>query len=229
MKRIKTLYRFSAASLVLLLAACANPPSVVTGPTTAKPQPMLASKQNAGAIFQPTSGRMLFEERIAKYIGDTVTITLEETLAASNSSDNAANRTSSLSYKTTGNLPLLPWSIEQYLDRSTAVGFAGNNDLKAKGATNNANTFKGTITVTVVDQLANGNLIVGGEKQISINGQINTLRFTGVVNPNDIKAGNSISSTKVADARIEQVGVGAIADANTMGWLQRFFLNVLPF
>ncbi|SMC16825.1 flagellar L-ring protein precursor FlgH [Andreprevotia lacus DSM 23236] len=218
------------AALAVLLTACANPPSVVTGPVTAKPQPQLAGNDNPGAIYQPTSARMLFEERTAKYAGDILTITIEETLSASNKSDNAANRTSSLSYKTTGDLPFVPKQIEKFLTTNDAsVGVTGANDMKGTGATNNSNTFKGSITVTVIEQLANGNVIVGGEKQIAINNQINTLRFTGVINPRDIQSGNVISSTKVADARIEQVGVGAMADATTMGWLQRFFLNVLPF
>ncbi|KAF0812517.1 Flagellar L-ring protein [Andreprevotia sp. IGB-42] len=217
-------------SLISLLAACANPPSVVTGPITAKPQPQLVSNENPGAIYQANSARLLFEERTAKFIGDILTITIEETLAASNKSDNAANRTGSLAYQTTGNLPIIPKQLEKFITTSDAsVGFSGNNDMKGTGATNNTNTFRGSITVTVVDRLANGNLVVGGDKQIAVNNQVNMLRFTGVINPNDIKAGNVISSTKVADARIEQTGVGAIADATTMGWMQRFFLNVLPF
>jgi len=223
--------RFSVVvALSALLGACANPPSIVTAPVTAKPQPQLATNDNPGAIYQTNSARMLFEERTAKYIGDILTITISESLAASNSADNAANRTSSLTYQTTGNLPFVPKAIEKFLTTNDAsVGVSGANTMKGTGATNSSNTFTGTITVTVTDQLPNGNLVVGGEKQIAINNQINTLRFTGVVNPRDIETGNTVPSTKVADARIEQVGKGAIADATTMGWLQRFFLNVLPF
>jgi flagellar L-ring protein FlgH len=222
----------AAAMIAVLLAACTTtPPSVITLPTTARPvQPVVASINN-GSIFQPNSSRLLFEERVARNIGDLLNITIEENLAAVNTSNSSSNKAGSLDYKTTGNIPLLPWDIEQYFSRegAAAVKVAGTNKFEGKGATNSTNTFKGTISVTVTDLLANGNLIVGGEKQVAVNNQINTLRFTGVINPLDIKAGNTISSNKVADARIEQLGVGSMADANTIGWLQRFFLNVMPF
>ncbi|WP_293933782.1 flagellar basal body L-ring protein FlgH [Iodobacter sp.] len=221
----------TAAMIAVLLAACTTPPSVVTLPTTARPaQPVVASINN-GSIFQPNSSRLLFEERVARNIGDLLNITIEENLAAVNTSNSSSNKAGSLDYSTKGNIPLLPWDIEQYFSRegTAAVKLAGTNKFEGKGATNSTNTFKGTIAVTVIDLLANGNLIVGGEKQVAVNNQINTLRFTGVINPLDIKAGNTISSNKVADARIEQLGVGSMADANTIGWLQRFFLNVMPF
>ena len=55
------------------------------------------------------------------------------------------------------------------------------------------------------------------------------VRFSGVVNPTTITAGNIVSSTKVADARIEYKGNGYLDETQTMGWLARFFLTVLPF
>jgi flagellar L-ring protein precursor FlgH len=84
------------------------------------------------------------------------------------------------------------------------------------------------ITVTVVDVLANSNLQVSGEKQMLINQGTEFIRFSGVVNPRTVGADNTVLSTQVADARIEYSAKGYIAEAQTMGWLQRFFLNVLP-
>nr|MBA2816707.1 Basal body P-ring protein [Candidatus Pantoea persica] len=76
--------------------------------------------------------------------------------------------------------------------------------------------------------LSNGNLRVVGEKQIEINQGTEFIRFSGVVNPHTISASNSVLSTAVADARIEYVGNGYINEAQTMGWFQRFFLNIAP-
>ena len=61
--------------------------------------------------------------------------------------------------------------------------------------------FTGAITVTVIDVLPNGNLIVAGEKQIGINQGVEFVRLSGVVDPRFIRAGNVVSSTQVADAR----------------------------
>ena len=82
--------------------------------------------------------------------------------------------------------------------------------------------------MTVIDVLANGNLLVSGEKQMLINQGTEFIRFSGVVDPRSVRADNTIASTQVADARIEYSARGYIDEAQTMGWLQRFFLNVLP-
>jgi flagellar L-ring protein precursor FlgH len=101
--------------------------------------------------------------------------------------------------------------------------FAGSGGAKAN------NSFNGTITVSVLEVMANGNLRVRGEKQIAINQGTEFIRFSGVVNPRAITVQNTVPSTQVADARIEYVGDGYINEAQTMGWLQRLFLNVSPF
>jgi flagellar L-ring protein precursor FlgH len=75
----------------------------------------------------------------------------------------------------------------------------------------------------------NGNLLVSGEKQVTINQGTEFIRFSGVVNPINVGALNSVSSTRVADARIEYKGRGYLSEAQTMGWLQRFFLSASPF
>ncbi|STP20578.1 flagellar basal body L-ring protein [Escherichia coli] len=66
------------------------------------------------------------------------------------------------------------------------------------------------------------------KKQIAINQGTEFIRFSGVVNPRTISGSNTVPSTQVADARIEYVGNGYINEAQNMGWLQRFFLNLSP-
>ena len=75
----------------------------------------------------------------------------------------------------------------------------------------------------------NGNLLVSGEKQMLINQGNEFVRFSGVVNPNTINSLNAVYSTQVADAKIEYSAKGYINEAQNMGWLQRFFLNVAPW
>jgi flagellar L-ring protein precursor FlgH len=85
------------------------------------------------------------------------------------------------------------------------------------------------LTTTVVGVLPNGNLQVAGEKQIAINRGSEHIRFSGVVDPRSITGSNTVSSTQVADARIEFRSKGVMDEVQTMGWLQRFFLNISPF
>mgnify|MGYP000642083996 FL=1 len=109
------------------------------------------------------------------------------------------------------------------LEGSSSTNFSG------KGEAANNNAFSGSITVTVIDVMPNGNLLVSGEKQLSIGEEQEFVRISGVVNPSFISFANTVDSSKVADARIEYKSAGQISEGQFMGWMARFFLNVLPF
>jgi len=222
----------TALAFALLLAACATtPPASVHQPMTARPAPTVPVAQINGAIYQThytaTSGygyRPLFEDRRARAVGDILTININETTAASKKSGSTAARTGSNSVSVTG-LAGLPGKslLGSNLNASSANAFEGKGD----SASNNA--FTGIITVTVIEVLHNGNLLVSGEKQIGINQGSEFVRFSGVVNPATVSSANVVSSTQVADARLEYRGNGYIDEAQTMGWLSRFFLSFLAF
>jgi len=102
------------------------------------------------------------------------------------------------------------------------------NSFAGKGGSSATNDFSGTITVTVVEVYANGNLLVAGEKRLAVSDEEEVIRFAGVVNPVDLN-GNTVSSTLVADARIEYRGRGAADDAQAPGLLTRAALKFWPF
>ncbi|MFS2224019.1 flagellar basal body L-ring protein FlgH [Pantoea sp. B65] len=223
--------RLLVASLLLTLNGCALVPRtpLVDGSTTAQPLPASPPTVN-GSIFQGVMPmnygyQPLFEDRRPRNIGDTLTITLQENVSASKSSSANASRDSS----SAAGLTSVPSALNGLLggDKTTIAGTGTHDFTGAGGATAN-NTFTGTITVTVNQLLPNGNLRVVGEKQIAINQGTEFIRFSGVVNPRTISASNAVVSSQVADARIEYVGNGYINEAQNMGWLQRFFLNVSP-
>ncbi len=81
----------------------------------------------------------------------------------------------------------------------------------------------------MVEVLPNGHLKVAGDKQIGVNQSVDVMRFTGTIDPRLIKPGNTINSTQVANVRVESRGRGAQAEAQTVGWLMRFFFSFLPF
>ncbi|MCC8382460.1 MULTISPECIES: flagellar basal body L-ring protein FlgH [Photorhabdus] len=225
-------WRCSIALAVLSLTGCAYIPQkpLVEGATTAAPSVATAPVPN-GAIFQVVQPvyygyQPLFEDRRPRNIGDTLTITLQENVSASKNSSANASRNG----KNTFSAALTPRFLKGLIGGDkTDLDMEAENTFGGKGGANANNTFKGTITVTVDRLLANGNLHVVGEKQIAINQGTEFIRFSGVVNPRTINANNTVSSNQVADARIEYVGNGYINEAQNMGWLQRFFLNVAPF
>ena len=227
MKRIILL---SAA--LSLLAGCVGvtPPTNVHQPMTARPESRPTGLAANGAIYQAGYARPLFEDRRARFVGDTITINLVENSQAAKKSSTSADRTNSMLAKgggsATGVIAGLPAKglAGIGLNLSSADKFSGD------GASAALNTFTGTITVTVIEVLPNGNLLVSGEKQLSLNqGGDEFIRFSGVVNPTMITTANTVQSVQVADARIEYKQNGFIDSAQTMGWLSRFFLSFLPF
>jgi flagellar L-ring protein precursor FlgH len=189
-----------------------------------------AQRPNTGSLFSKASYRPAFEDPRARAIGDIITIQIVETVTASQVSKSTANRTSSMSAGVSAfNIPLLS-DVAPVSDLTKLkIGTSSANDFSGKGGTESANTFTGSITATVMDVLPNGHLVVTGEKQIGVNQNVDVLRFSGTIDPLLVQPGNIVNSTQVANARIESKGWGAQAEAQTVGWLSRFFFSFLPF
>ena len=227
MPTLESFFLGGAMLTLAVLTGCASaPPTSVQQPMSVRP--VYRGPDNVaanGSIFQGSGGRSIFEDRRARYIGDTLTINVVEKNTASTKSNTKTARDTSMTAGVTAytGLPgkgLIPGIG---LDASSTNGFDGSGESKGE------NTFTSTITVTVVDVLPNGNLIVSGEKQVAINQGSEFIRFSGVINPSTITTSNSVNSSQVADARIEYKGNGYLAENQQPGWLARFFLNVLPF
>jgi flagellar L-ring protein precursor FlgH len=216
---------------VLAATGCAQIPRepLVHQPMTARADSMMAAavpRPANGAIFQAgPGGAALFEDRRPRNVGDILTIVISEKVNASKNSGASASRNGSVVAEFAGGIPKLIGSLLKGQD----ANLSGGNTLNAKGGANANNTFNGVITVTVVDVMRNGNLLVSGEKQMGINQGTEFIRFSGVVNPRTVSGNNTVPSTLVADARIEYTAKGYIDEAQHMGWMQRFFLNVMPF
>ena len=217
--------------LPLLLAACASQqPSIVAQPVSARPQPVPQALPATGPTFPNANYRPMFEDRVPVRVGDILTVQIEEKTQASLSEESKGSRNASIAGGIDAgiNLPFFPGYIENKLGGAAFNG-SGEASRNGKGSNTNTSSFNSSITVTVIDALPNGNLMVSGEKQMRINEELQVVRLSGVVNPRDIKAGNFVSSTRVADARLEQVNEGSNRLYNQTGWLGRFFLSILPF
>ncbi len=224
--KLPTLRACAALLGVMVLAGCmtTTPSTAVHQPMTARPSARNEVLATNGAIYQASISRPLFEDRRARFVGDTITINIIEKNIAAKKSDSSAERSQTFAVSVPTILGLPGKSAQgMSLDAKDASKFSGKGQSEAN------DTFTGTITVTVIETLANGNLLVSGEKLVAINQGEEFIRFSGVVNPATISAANSVNSTQVADARVEYKANGAIDSAQVMGWLARFFLTFLPF
>lgn len=224
MRSVNTILLSCAALMSLAGCVTTAPPTSVAQPMTARPEPRQDFMATQGAIYNVGVARPLFEDRRARYVGDTITIAIVENTAASKNSETKASRSSSVD-ATVPTIVGLPFKGMQGL----SVAASNSTDFDGKGQNTSSNAFQSTITCTVIEVLPNGNLLVSGEKQIGLKEGEEFVRFSGVVNPITINSANTVQSTTVADARLEFKANGFIDSAQVMGWLGRFFLSVLPF
>jgi flagellar L-ring protein precursor FlgH len=216
--------RCALIAAAVILQACAIMPEEPTGeidsayrsPTSVYTPPPAA----AGAIFNPAGNSDLFMDLRARAVGDILTILLVERTNASKESSTSTSRGSSTDtgFPIIGGVPIT-LDGEQILNNemSSDTSFDGQAD------SSQSNRLDGSITVTVAERLANGNLLVRGEKLITINQGEEFIRLQGIVRPVDIGPENTVFSTSVADAMITYSGRGTLAATNRPGWLTRFF------
>ncbi|MEM9058377.1 MAG: flagellar basal body L-ring protein FlgH [Pseudomonadota bacterium] len=169
----------------------------------------------------------LFNDLRARRVGDILTVRLAERTAASKSSSTSSSKTTDV-------------GIASPTVLGTDVTFDGTQILRGNveseqsfagaGDSQQSNSLSGDISVTVTRVLTNGNLIVRGEKHVTLNQGGEYIRLSGIVRQADILPDNSVESSKIANAQIAYSGTGALADANQMSWLGRFFNSpILPF
>jgi flagellar L-ring protein precursor FlgH len=227
---------------LLVLAGCSTDPSTnVKQPMTIRPNPTPPAAQADGAIYHAFNSRPMFEDRRARFVGDTITVTLVEKTTGSTAGAGSSNRTGSaavnigtptiLGYTPNKisriNVPGISGTTGTNLDTSFTASSALKSD--SKDSNSNTNSFTGSITVTVIEVLPNGNLMVSGEKQIAVNSNTEFIRLSGVVNPMNITSANIVSSTQLADARIETKEKESMDGAQIISMLSRFFVALLPF
>ena len=212
---------FAFFSAALLLAGCTTTPtSIVQRPTTARPLYQEPVATNDGAIYQPSSYRPMFEDRRARHVGDTLTIAITERTSANKAGASSGNKEGSVNLAVPG---IMRSKIGAQVATNATHEFSDADNQSA------SNAFNGTIGVTVTEVLPNGNLIVAGEKQIAMNKGVEFIRFSGMINPDTIRAGNTVSSTQVADARVEYRTNSQIDRAEMTAMVSRFFQSLLPF
>ena len=211
----------------LLTGCTAMPPSEFIPPEPIMQEAPVSEVNLTGSIYQAGAERPLFEDRTARRIGDVITVILAERTNASKTASTKASKSQETEISsprifgqevTYNNVPILSASA------------AADRDFSGQGESAQSNQIQGNITVQVVGRARNGNLMIKGEKWITLNQGQELVRITGIVRPTDIGPDNTVISTKVADSRITYSGRGALADANNMGWAARLFNSPLwPF
>lgn len=225
---------------MVALGGCVQPNPKPNDPYYAPvlPRTPLPAAQNNGSIYQTGFENNLYGDRKAFRVGDIITITLNERTSASKAANSGVSKTSNTSMGLTSlfggsasvdnpDVGINPLNASKL---SLDAAYGGSRNANGKSTAAQSNTLTGSVTVTVAEVLPNGVLAVRGEKWMTLNTGDELVRIAGLIRADDIATDNTVSSNRVADARITYSGTGSFADASQPGWFDRFFLSPLfPF
>ncbi|GAB4290838.1 MAG: flagellar basal body L-ring protein FlgH [Thiohalomonadaceae bacterium] len=224
---MKTLLAIIASVTVLSGCATIDPPARNPAYAPTMPVAPVSAQDNNGAIYQSVNGLALFEDVRAHRVGDILTVQLVE---KTNASKKAATSTSKEQDISLGVTDVFGGPVSVNGRNPLSASVSGSRDFSGDGASSQSNTLTGNISVTIAEVLPNGNMIVRGEKVLTINQGDEFIRIAGIVRPVDVSPDNTVLSTKIANAEITYGGRGTLADSNSKGWLARFFDSPLwPF
>jgi len=225
------------ATLVVLGGCASTSPRQQENYRPTLPPAYTYAEPENGSIYQASQDVRLFEDVKARRVGDVITVVLRESTSASKSAKTSADKDQSTEIASptffgatpTFNLPgIIP--LDSNRNNTLEQNLSGTRSFEGEADSSQSNSLSGEITVTISDVLPNGNLVVRGEKWLTLNQGEEFIQISGIVRPQDVSTQNTILSTQIADARIAYSGKGALAESNQMGWLARFFNHpIWPF
>ncbi|MEM9171317.1 MAG: flagellar basal body L-ring protein FlgH [Pseudomonadota bacterium] len=211
---------FKVVVLLAVLVSLSGCVVQLGGSDYAPPPPVMpvAVPASDGSIFQTNLDVRWFEDLRAARVGDILTVRLQENTQAQKSSSTSATKNSTADIASPS---ILGQQVTRQDNPILAATVDSDSEFSGEGTSAQSNSLAGDITVTVVERLANGNLVIRGEKWVTLNQGDEFIRLSGIIRPFDIAPDNSVSSSRVANARITYSSKGVLAEANKMGLLQR--------
>ena len=217
----------------LLLHACVIQPPPRPGDPYYSPVLAASTRQpgtEQGSIYQAGYGIALYGDRKASRIGDVITIELDERTVSSKSAGTSITKDAKVNFNEDSAGNTLLGVNPSFKNLSLPTTIDQSREFEGESGADQSNSLQGSISVTVVDIYPNGNLLVRGEKWITLNQGDEYIRVAGILRPEDISPLNTAPSAKLANARISYGGTGSLADAQEPGWLTKAFNSIFwPF
>ncbi|MFO0997565.1 MAG: flagellar basal body L-ring protein FlgH [Alphaproteobacteria bacterium] len=192
------------------------------------PQPM---SQQANSLWRP-GARAFFKDQRASKVGDILTVVVN--IADSGAINNATQRSRAMS-ENAGAKNFLGYESEagqflpEQVDPGNLVNLNGGSVTKGSGTIQRNETITTRIAAVVTQILPNGNLVISGRQEVRVNFEVRELLISGVIRPEDILSSNTISSDKIAEARMSYGGRGQITDVQQPRYGQQIYDILFPF
>ena len=218
------------AVLLVLLQGCATEPVDMVLKPSPDFQPVypLAKdvvKVATGGIYSNRQSDAWFGRGRNYQVGDIITVLLNESTQAARTQNTDVSREAKNTFPTGASTaiggvhPLLN-GIDLNNNKTSSTG---------KGTADQLATLSGSVAVTVVEILANGNLMVRGEKKLGLAEGTEVIQVSGVIRPEDVGPNSTVQSRRLANAQIAYRGSGDLANATRAGWGTTLMHKFWPF
>jgi len=225
MKKIATVF-------LVMLAGCAqynaDRVSIDFEPMYPQEMPLVETNNRSGTIFNAAQGNLFSMETKAQQVGDIITVSFAESFQATKSQNAATSRSLDSSVNLPGVANLILPDRTNAADLSTKLAAGSENSFSGSGSSAQSNSLTGQVSVHVVRVFQNGNLEILGQKKLTLNNGDEYIRVHGIVRPQDIDAETVVSSDRIANANIQYIGAGDIAESSKKGWYSKLLDNVNP-
>jgi flagellar L-ring protein precursor FlgH len=219
-----------AVCVVSGLSACSSVPSsnMSHSPQFEPVYPMAAApaKPATGAIYVGRQSDSWFGKSKSFQVGDVITVLLNESSQASRTQNGSITRDSTNNMVPSG---LSTWGagVGGWMKGIKTDG--GSVSSKGTGAADQQATLTGSVAVSVVEVMPNGNLVLRGEKQLALTEGSEIIQVAGIIRPDDVAPNNTVQSRRLANAQIAYRGSGDLANATKAGWGTSTLLKIWPF
>lgn len=209
----------------LLMSGCASIEQAKTLPDDPEFAPILPEMEEesivpTGSLFKASYVNNIYSDSKAHRVGDIISVILSESTQAQKNAKTELKKENSNTLNPITGLGGTPMTFK---NDSIQFGLDQDSEFKGDAKTNQGNSLSGNISVHVLRVLPNGNLMIRGEKWMTLNNGDEYIRLTGIIRSQDISSSNTIISSKVANARIQYAGTGSFADSQEQGFLSKFF------
>jgi flagellar L-ring protein FlgH len=227
---MKNLHFLSVIGLVLAMQGCATEPVDMVlrpSPEFQPVYPLAADRQKiaTGGIYSNRQSDAWFGRGRNYQVGDIITVLLSESTQAARTQNTDVSRQTKSSLPTGANTQV--GKLNPFL---SGINLNDNtNSSKGTGTADQQASLSGSVAVTVVEILANGNLMIRGEKKLGLSEGTEVIQVSGVIRPEDVGPNSTVQSRRLANAQIAYRGSGDLANATKASWGTTLMHKYWPF
>lgn len=230
---MKSSFKLLSALLpFLFMVGCAVTPSAPMshspGFEPVQPLEKQAERVPTGGIYVSRQSDSWFGRGRNFQVGDVITVLLNESTQAARKQGSDLKRESSNDVMSKSFTPKWGGQLGSVFNSPLNLGSNVTKSVGTGSADQEA-SLTGSVAVSVVSVMANGNLVLRGEKQVALTEGSEIIQVSGIVRPEDISAVNTVQSRRLANAQISYRGSGDLASTAKAGWGTSALMKLWPF